>query len=162
MTNMQHFSGFTPCVVYNPISHYRDGPVSYRECTICTHSGDGFTWWRHQMETFSALLAICAGNSPVTGIFPAAQSQWRRALIYSLICARINGWVDNGEPGDLRRHRAHNDVTVMGPTCKVTWKAKFRHVWQLHVRDMVIYKFIAEQYHMKSKRNVSILNTFYV
>ena len=29
------------------------------------------TWWRHQMETFSALLAICAGNSPVPGEFPA-------------------------------------------------------------------------------------------
>ena len=29
------------------------------------------TWWRHQMETFSALLALCAGNSPVTGEFPA-------------------------------------------------------------------------------------------
>ena len=28
-------------------------------------------WWRHQMETFSALLAICVGNSPVTGEFPA-------------------------------------------------------------------------------------------
>ena len=29
------------------------------------------TWWRHHVETFSALLAICAGNSPVTGEFPA-------------------------------------------------------------------------------------------
>ena len=29
------------------------------------------TWWRHRMETFSALLAICAGNSPVPGEFPA-------------------------------------------------------------------------------------------
>ena len=28
-------------------------------------------WWRHQMEPFSALLAICAGNSPVSGEFPA-------------------------------------------------------------------------------------------
>ena len=28
-------------------------------------------WWRHQMEPFSALLAICAGNSPVTGEFPS-------------------------------------------------------------------------------------------
>ena len=27
-------------------------------------------WWRHQMETCSALLALCAGNSPVTGEFP--------------------------------------------------------------------------------------------
>ena len=30
-----------------------------------------WSWWRHQMETFSALLAICAGNSPVIGEFPA-------------------------------------------------------------------------------------------
>ena len=30
-----------------------------------------YRWWRHQMETFSVLLAICAGNSPVTGEFPA-------------------------------------------------------------------------------------------
>ena len=30
-------------------------------------------WWRHQIETFSALLVLCAGNSPVTGEFP---SQW--------------------------------------------------------------------------------------
>ena len=28
-------------------------------------------WWRHQMETFSALLALCAGKSPVSGEFPA-------------------------------------------------------------------------------------------
>ena len=27
-----------------------------------------WTWWRHQMKTLSALLAICAGNSPVTGV----------------------------------------------------------------------------------------------
>ena len=30
-----------------------------------------YPWWRHQMETFSVLLAICVGNSPVTGEFPA-------------------------------------------------------------------------------------------
>ena len=29
------------------------------------------SWWRHQMETFSELLTICAGNSPVTGEFTA-------------------------------------------------------------------------------------------
>ena len=29
------------------------------------------SWWRHQMEAFSALLAVCAGNSPVAGDFPA-------------------------------------------------------------------------------------------
>ena len=34
-------------------------------------------WWRHQIETFSALLAICAGNSPVTGEFPAQRQVTR-------------------------------------------------------------------------------------
>ena len=33
--------------------------------------GNFNSWWRHQMETFSALLALCAGNSPVSGEFPA-------------------------------------------------------------------------------------------
>ena len=36
--------------------------------------GYGKTWWRHQMKTFSALLAICAGNSPVPGEFPAQRA----------------------------------------------------------------------------------------
>ena len=35
------------------------------------------TWWRHQMETFSALLVICAGNSPATGEFPAQRPMTR-------------------------------------------------------------------------------------
>ena len=70
------------------------------------------TWWRHQMETFSALLAICAGNSPVPGKFPA-QRPVTRSFDFSLICVWINGWVNNLEAGDLRRYRAHYDVTVM-------------------------------------------------
>ena len=67
-------------------------------------------WWRHQMETFTALLAICAGNSPVNS---PHKGQWRGALMFSLICTRINGWVNNGEASDLRRHCAHYDVTVL-------------------------------------------------
>ena len=33
--------------------------------------------------------------------------------MFCLICTQINGWVKNGEAGDLRRYRAHYDVTVM-------------------------------------------------
>ena len=68
--------------------------------------------WRHQMETFSALLAFCAGNSPVTDEFPL-QRPGAQSFDVSLICAWINGWANNREAGDLRRHRAHYDVTVM-------------------------------------------------
>ena len=45
-------------------------------------------------------------NSPQKG-------QWRGALMFSLICVWINGWVNSREAGDLRRYRAHYDVTVM-------------------------------------------------
>ena len=71
-------------------------------------------WWRHQMETFSALLAICAGNSPVPGEFPAQRPVTRSFDVFFDL-HRINGCVNNGETGDLRRYRAHCDVTVMGP-----------------------------------------------
>ena len=40
-------------------------------CYFSTKLFPKITWWRHQMEAFSALLALCAGNSPVTGEFPA-------------------------------------------------------------------------------------------
>ena len=33
--------------------------------------------------------------------------------MFCLICARLNGWVNNGEAGDLRRHRDDYDATVM-------------------------------------------------
>ena len=74
--------------------------------------------WHHQMETFSALLAICAGNSPVTAQRPVTWS-----FDVFLICAWINSWVNNDEAGDLRLHRAHYDVTVMhtpSSSCQTT------------------------------------------
>ena len=40
------------------------------------------SWWRHQMETFSALLAICTGNSPVPGEFPAQRPVTRSLHVF--------------------------------------------------------------------------------
>ena len=68
--------------------------------------------WRYQMETFPRYWPFVRGihrshvNSPHKG-------QWRGALMFSLICAWINGWVNNHKVGNLRRHSAHYDVTVM-------------------------------------------------
>ena len=42
--------------------------------------------WRHQMETFSALLALCAGNSPVTGEFPAQRPVTRSFHVFVDLC----------------------------------------------------------------------------
>ena len=55
-------NSLTPCMLWCP-----QGPT---------------TWWCHQMETFSALLAFCVGNSPVTGEFPAQRSATRNFDIF--------------------------------------------------------------------------------
>ena len=49
-------------------------------------------------------------RSPVNS---SHKGQWRGALVFSLICAWINGYVNTREAGDLRRLRTHYDVTVM-------------------------------------------------
>ena len=64
------------------------------------------------METFSALLAICAENSPVTDELPT-QRPVPRSFDVSLISAWIKGWVNNREAGSLGRNHVHYDVTVM-------------------------------------------------
>ena len=48
------------------------------------------------------------------GEFTGDKGQWGGALVFPLICARINSWVSNREASDLRRHRAQYDVIVMG------------------------------------------------
>ena len=75
-------------------------------------------WWRHQMETFFALLAIYAGNSPVTGEFPAQRPVTRSFAVFFDLRLN-NGWVNNRDAGDFRRHRAHYDVIVMSITISV-------------------------------------------
>ena len=62
------------------------------------------------METFSALLALCAGNSPVTGEFPAQRPVTRSFDVFFDLRQNKR---HNREAGDLRRHRAHYDVIVM-------------------------------------------------
>ena len=62
----------------------------------------------------SALLDLCFVReihwSPVNS---PHKGQWRGALMFSLICALLNGWVNNRDAFDLRRYSAHYDVIVM-------------------------------------------------
>ena len=67
---------------------------------------DDIIKWKHFMRYWSFVRGI--HRSPVNS---SHKGQWRGALMFSLICAWINSWVKNREAGDLRRHRAHYDVT---------------------------------------------------
>ena len=72
------------------------------------------------METFSALLALCAGNSPVAGEFPSKRPVTRSCGVFFDL--RVNkGWVNNRGAGDLRRYRTHYDLIVkLGKTFHIT------------------------------------------
>ena len=69
-------------------------------------------WWCNQMEHFPRNWPFVRGihrspaNSPHKG-------QWRRALMFSLICAWINCCVNNLEAGDMKHHLAHYDSIGM-------------------------------------------------
>ena len=78
------------------------------------------TWWRNQMETFSALLDICAGNSPVPGEFPSQRPMTRSFdVIFDL---RLNkrlskqswGWWFETLSRPLWRHRYEIGVSKCG------------------------------------------------
>ena len=68
-------------------------------------------WWRHQMETFSALLAICAGNSPVPGEFPTQRPVTRSFDVYfdlspsKRLSKHSWGWWSETPSSSLWRHR---------------------------------------------------------
>ena len=64
--------------------------------------------WKHFPRYWPFVRGIHRSpvNSPHKG-------QWRGALMFSLICVWINGWVNNRKAGDLRRYRAHYEVIVM-------------------------------------------------
>ena len=81
-------------------------PTDIYGCTYLSH--DDVIKWKHFPRYWPFVRGIHRSpvNSPHKG-------QWRGALKFSLICARINDWVNNGEAGDLRRNRSHYDVIVM-------------------------------------------------
>ena len=69
------------------------------------------TWWRHQMETFTVLLALCVRGIHWSSVDSPHKGQWCGALISSLTCAWTNGWANHRDTGDVRRKRPHYDVT---------------------------------------------------
>ena len=81
-------------------------------------------WWRHQMETVSALLAICAGNSPVTGEFTSQRPVTRSFDVFFDLCLnkrlskQLRGWWFEKLSRPLWRHC--NDLTDRNR--QINWK----------------------------------------
>ena len=80
--------------------------------TISSFQGENVvSCWRHQMETFSALLAICAGNSPVPGEFPTQRPVTRSFNVFfdlrpkKRLNKQSRGWWFETPSRPLWRHR---------------------------------------------------------
>ena len=100
--------------------------VSFNSMWTSRHvNHDDVIKWKHFPRFWPFVRGIHRStvNSPHKG-------QWRGALVLSLICAWVNTWVNNGEAGDFRRHRAHYDVIVKD--CCITgllWGEPAGHRW---------------------------------
>ena len=99
------------------------------------------------------LLALCAGNSPVPSEFPG-QRPVTRSLMFSLICAWINGWANNREAGDLRCHRAHFDVSVMC-TKALPESVLIYHKWVPVALSWEWYHICSLNFHSRFDRQLS-------
>ena len=82
--------------------------MGYLRCTETSAFHDDDIKWKHFPRYWPFVWGI--HRSPETS---PHKGHWRGALIFSLICVWINGWVNNREAGDLRRYRSHYDVSVM-------------------------------------------------
>ena len=105
-------------------------------------------WWRHLMETFSALLAICAGNSPVSGELPAQRPVTQSFDVFFDLCPnkRLSkqpwGWWFETPSVSLWRHSngpLDNRYSRMGcnPLIPLLLVCSFSHVgnavWHGHI-----------------------------
>ena len=90
------------------------------------------TWWRHQMETFSALLALCDGNSPVTSEFSSQRPVTRSIDVFFNL--RLNKWLNKqsrrrGFETPLRLMRRHCNVLKSVSIHFIIWYSTH---WTMH------------------------------
>ena len=85
------------------------------------------TGWKYMMSSNGNIFRVTGllcGKFTGHRWIPPHKRQWRGTLMFCLICAWMNGLVNNRKAGDLRRRGAHYDVTVMIVTasdrCSIT------------------------------------------
>ena len=108
----------------------------------CRPKHDDVIEWKHLRVTGHLWGEIHRStvNSPHKG-------QWRSALMFSLTCVWINGWVNTREAGDLRCYRAHYDVTVMSAANRHMMYSIFIS-WNMHIVSFLhSCRLIAHAFH---------------
>ena len=119
-------------IFYQPLVHketawFTTSPLLMTICFIAHH--DDVIKWKHFPRYWPFVRGIHRSRW-----IPRTKGQWRGALIFSLICAWINDWVNNRETGDLKRHCDHYDVIIM---CRAWAHVMVERACQ-RIRDAII------------------------
>ena len=84
-----------------------------RKCVFIIVTACIFSMMTSPYENMFRATGPLWGEPQVTTVRFPYRGQRCEALVFSLICAWTNGWVNNGDAGDLKCHYAHYDVTVV-------------------------------------------------
>ena len=108
------------------IWHVLVDQINLRYMSVLANWHDDVIKWKHFPRYWPFVRGIHRSpvNSPHKG-------QWRGALMFGLIRALINSWVNNGEASDLRRHCAHYDVIGM----EMSWRMYASVYWDITGSD---------------------------
>ena len=118
--------------------------TAYRSWSSHYCKNDDVIKWKH----FPRYWTFVRG-SPRSPVNSPHKGQWRGALMFSLICVWINGWVNNRKAGDLRRYCTYYDVIVMNGKlncfdlleasgnwclrCVVTWSSRVLQSFSIEI-----------------------------
>ena len=84
-------------------------------------------------------------NSPHKG-------RWRGALMFSLMCAWINGWVNNGEAGDSSHHRTHTTSLlrkiIINANLMISYFSITQSLWNFALSTTVILSRFVQNFKM--------------
>ena len=116
-----------------PFHLYNENPILVRgrlyiDTALFSH--DDVIKWKHFPRYWPFVSGIHRSpvNSPHKG-------QWHGALMFSLISAWINAWINNRDAVDLRRHRAHYDVILMYTVSLIDYMSLVQCPWMLQTNE---------------------------
>ena len=120
------------------------------------------SWWRYQKETFAALLALCAGNSPVTGEFPAQRPVTRNFDVFFDL--RLNKRLSKQSWGSwfettsrpLWRHSNVNDLTNSYVLDRKQWNQHAMSPHNYHINGTQKRKKNIIGYSKKSNKIIAV------
>ena len=139
-------------------------PTHYQQIVLIKGIQFRCPWWRHQIKAFSALLAICAGNSPVTGEFPTQRPVTRNFGVFFDRCLNKHlskqswGWWFETPSRALWRHCNATTCQRLQPTfMKTSWCENAFRITGVLGRESIGQRWIPHRWQVTGNLNVFLV-----